>query len=61
MLGNAREGKGSGLLHGWVELLKTVHEGIEGTRVDNGLGEVGGVLGNRSEDVSSSLLVESLK
>ena len=40
MLGDAREGESGGLLDGWVELLKTVHEGIEGTRVNDSLGEV---------------------
>ena len=60
MLGNAGESESGSLLDGWVELLKTIDESVEGTRVHNSLGKVRGVLGNRSEDVSCSLFVESL-
>ena len=40
MLGDAREGESGSLLDGWVELFKTIHEGIKGTRVNDSLGEV---------------------
>ena len=61
VLGNAGESEGGSLLDRWVELLKAVHEGVEGSRVDGSLGEVWGVLGDRSEHVGGSLLVEALK
>ena len=61
MLSNAGESEGSSLLDRWVKLLKTINESIESTRVNYSLGEVRGVLGNRSKDVSSSFFVESLK
>ena len=60
VLGDAGESEGSGLLDGGIELLEAVHEGIEGSGVDNSLCEVRRVLGNRSEDVSSGFFVESL-
>jgi hypothetical protein len=31
VLGNAREGKSSSLLDGWIELLETVDKSIEGS------------------------------
>ena len=46
VLGDAREGKGSSLLDRGIELLETVDESIEGSRVDNSLSEMRRVLGN---------------
>ena len=61
MLGDAGEGEGSSLLDRWVEFLKAVHEGIKCTRMHDGFREMRRVLGNRSQNVGGSLLVESLK
>ena len=60
VLGDACQCPGSSLLDRGVELLEAVDESIKRPRVDNGLGKVRRVLGNRPQNVRGSLLVESL-
>ena len=48
------------LLHARVKFLQAHHEGVEGTRVDDGLGQLRGVLGDGAEAEGRGLLVKAV-
>jgi len=45
LLSDIGQGIGSGFLYTGIELLQTDHQGFKGSRINNSMGECGGVLG----------------
>ena len=61
VLCDTAEGKSGCFFHRWIEFFEAVYKGIKSAGVDDGLSKVGGVFGNRSQNVGGGFFVEALK
>ena len=60
MLGNVGQCPSSRFLNCWIEFFKANDQGFESAGVDDCFGELGGVLGDCSENIGCGFFVEAL-